>query len=520
MLAFSTGAEVTPARGGRSRMTALVVFAGALLALCACDRRPPAHPARLAQAAGACPRPEDSAGRQPQFNQQQREIRLLRERGFHGDFFAQLELGSRYAARREADRNLEDPIEAAVWYALALTNPEGYDSVAYAQPALVRGTVEEAPGAFAGGPGALYDDCRAFERSQASLVLAEFWQRMSSQEQDEVRQRVIYVLSTQGAPGFRILARATQTDTGPFGAPRELARYEHRPRWQRLWLWLHLPYASGLFGSSAPAPVPAARLYRIELFPRNDVDAYLYNDLAAQSGDVGGYVLMKDFEAGSPDRQAFADFVEAKANRWIPPFEFYPPDSPASGVPHSDESGPPSDDLAEAALGRIEELPFVHVVDALRYLRVVNEPAFQFDGRDQPWRGALSPAEVQAFQAMLGREQTGRLSPLEKVRAIQYAAVNGSTHAQLVLAVMYSEGVGVRADYARAFHWYEEAARAGSPEAKFAIANYFSLGVGGVADQDKAKAVVFRLDSAMAGFQPQANHIQAVLAQVSRKAPY
>jgi hypothetical protein len=121
---------------------------------------------------------------------------------------------------------------------------------------------------------------------------------------------------------------------------------------------------------------------------------------------------------------------------------------------------------------------------------------------------------------MLGREQTGHLTPLEKVRAIQYAAVDGSTHAQLVLAVMYSEGVGVKADYARAFHWYQEAARAGSPEAKFAIANYFSLGVGGVADQDKARAVIYRLDSALAGFQPQATNIQAVLAQVSRKAPY
>jgi hypothetical protein len=32
--------------------------------------------------------------------------------------------------------------------------------------------------------------------------------------------------------------------------------------------------------------------------------------------------------------------------------------------------------------------------------------------------------------------------------------------------------------------------------------------------------VIYRLDSALAGFQPQATTIQAVLAQVSRKAPY
>lgn len=500
-----SAAASAPGRPGRHGRVAALALAAVVLSACGEPRFLSRPPFAQAAAAGACPRPDAASGHQPQFNQQQREIRFLRELGFRGDFFAQLDLGGRYDARREADKNLEDPIEAAVWYALALTNPGGYEPAAPTPVIVDRDRTFIAPA----GPGSLYDDCRAFERDQASDALSRLWSRMSSEEQDEVRKRVVYVLSTQGAAGFRILARVSQTDTGPYGEPRSYVAPPHRAN-----EGLYLPG----FGPSPPPPAsPAYRPYAIELFPRNDVDAYLYDDLAAQGGDVAAYVLLKDFENASPDRSGYADFVEAKANRWVQPFEFYPPDAPASGVPHSDESSY-HDEAGEIALGRIGELPFIHVLDALRYLHVINCPPIVFDGRAySPGYYGLRPTEISAFQAMLGREQTGVLTPLDRVRAIQYAAVDGSVHAQLVLAVMYAEGIGVRADYARAFYWFQEADRGGSPEAKFAIANYFSLGVGGVADQNKAKAVALRLDSAMAGFQPQADHIQAVLAQVTRK---
>jgi TPR repeat protein len=128
----------------------------------------------------------------------------------------------------------------------------------------------------------------------------------------------------------------------------------------------------------------------------------------------------------------------------------------------------------------------------------------------------LSARQIQTLEAMLGHNMESRLSYLEMVRALQLAAVNGSSEAQLVLAVMYSEGIGVPPDYARAFHWYSQADKQGSPEAKFAISTYFALGVAGVADQDKAEAVAARIDSALAGFGPSASRLQAVLAQVSR----
>ena len=226
-----------------------------------------------------------------------------------------------------------------------------------------------------------------------------------------------------------------------------------------------------------------------------------------QTGDVGAYVLLKDFERSSPNRARYAAFVEAKARQWTPPFEFYPNTAPQSGVPFSDESRPRGDAF-DYALQRMPELPFVHVGRALRYLGVTETA---------PERVAdLSKRQVEALEALLGHAMEGRLSYLEMVRAIQLAAVNGSSEAQLVLAVMYSEGVGVPPDYARAYHWFSEADRQGSPEARFAISTYFGLGVAGVADQDKAQAVALRLDSALSGFAPSAARLQAVLAQVSR----
>jgi TPR repeat protein len=429
---------------------------------------------------GACPRPQYlGGGQQPGFGDQQIEIRALRERAFKGDFFSELELARRYDSPKASDRNLQDPVESAVWTVLALVNETGYDAIAGHGQDHWTDQLRAV---------AHFDDCRAWERGEAYHKLDKLLSRMSTDERDQVRDRVIYVLSTRGADGFRTLSRLYDVSFGPYGEPLDNAQ----GRWAR--------------GATPDRPGAGATL---GLFQRNDVDAYLYNYLAAQTGDVGAYVLLKDFEKSSPERATYANFVEAKADRWTPPYEFYPPDAPQSGVPHSDESKP-LNDAADAALARIHDLPFTHVAQALVFLRVIPKSCDEdFVTHDQ----------VKVLQAMLGRPQTGYLTPLEKVRAIQYAASNGSSHAELVLAVMYSEGIGVPADYARAYHWYEQAAKQGSGEAKYAMGQFFSLGVQGVADQDKAKAVVLQLDGALSGFHPTADKLQAILARMNR-APH
>ncbi|MEH6665370.1 MAG: tetratricopeptide repeat protein [Brevundimonas sp.] len=433
-------------------------------------------------ASAACPRPASVTG--AEFNDQEAGIRRLRRLAFGGDFFAQLELGGRYSAVRATDRNLEDPIESSVWYAMALANTEGFAPINSARRA----------GLGSWRPLSGYDDCRAFERRVAYQRLDAQLSRMTREEQEEVRDRVIYVLSTQDADGYRTLARLHDELYGPFGEPIDNPQAREA--------WGHGPRAAG-----PGRPGRAGRHAAVNLFPRNDVDAYLYNYLAVQTGDVGAYVLLRDFEASTPARSRYGAFVEAKARQWVPPFEFYPNEAPQSGVPHSDESRSRGD-AYDYALTRITELPFVHVGRALRYLGVTETVATA--------PNALSKRQVETLEAMLGHAMEGRLSYQERLRAIQLAAVNGSSEAQLVLAVMYAEGVGVPADYARSFYWFQEADRQGSPEAKFAMSSYFALGVAGVADQDKAEAVVYRIESALSGFTPSASRLQAVLAQVSR----
>ncbi|MES2860353.1 MAG: sel1 repeat family protein [Pseudomonadota bacterium] len=470
-------------RGPAAAVAAIVALAVTAGAVASCGEQNGAAFWRRGDnaAANACPRPASVTG--SEFNAQEAGLRQLRRAAFRGDFFAQLELSSRYGALRATDKNIEDPIESAVWTGLALANDDGYAPINRADRGGVFGGLRNV---------SRYDDCRAWERHVAYERLDSQLARMTMEEQGEVRNRIIYVLSTQDADGFRTLARLHDGLYGPYGEPQD--NQQAREAW-------------GRNNNGQPDRRRAGYFSAVSLFPRNDVDAYLYNYLAVQTGDVGAYVLLKDFERSSPSRGRYGAFVEAKARQWVPPFEFYPNDAPASGVPFSDESRPRGD-AYEYALGRMTELPFVHVGRALRYLGVTETVA------NAP--NALSARQIQTLEAMLGHNMESRLSYLEMVRAIQLAAVNGSSEAQLVLAVMYSEGIGVPPDYARAFHWYSQADRQGSPEAKFAISTYFALGVAGVADQDKAEAVAARIDSALAGFGPSASRLQAVLAQVSR----
>ena len=204
-VAAGTVRKLRHAAGGRGlAVVALLAVAGTLGS---CDLLGnPGHKV----GGGACPRPQIPVNAQPQFNDQQREVRALRQRAFRGDFFAQLELGRRYEARTPNDRNLEDPVEAATWYGLALANPSGYEALA---------------GRGMGGRGdrfrmiARFDDCRTFERDTAYHELNFLLSRMDGNEWDKVRKRIIYVLSTGGADGFRTLARMHDVGFGPFGEP-------------------------------------------------------------------------------------------------------------------------------------------------------------------------------------------------------------------------------------------------------------------------------------------------------------
>lgn len=61
------------------------VVAAVVIPLVGCDTGPSFW---FHKRASACPRPQAAQGASGQFNQQQQEIRALRQGGFRGDFFA------------------------------------------------------------------------------------------------------------------------------------------------------------------------------------------------------------------------------------------------------------------------------------------------------------------------------------------------------------------------------------------------------------------------------------------------
>jgi hypothetical protein len=163
--------------------------------------------------ANACPRPASLTG--SEFNAQEAGLRALRRAAFRGDFFAQLELGQRYAAVRATDKNIEDPIESSVWTGMALANDQGYSPINRAERRGMFGRLRSL---------SRYDDCRAWERHEAYNRLDSQLSRMSRDEQEEVRDRMIYVLSTQDAAASAPWPGCTIPCSARSASPRTIRR--------------------------------------------------------------------------------------------------------------------------------------------------------------------------------------------------------------------------------------------------------------------------------------------------------
>lgn len=431
-----------------------------------------------------CPRPS-AAPTPPGFGGQEAEMRELRRRAFAGDFFAQIDLAHRYEGRRSVDNNLSDPIEAAVWYSMALANQDGWSGVdrLLAQPPPQQQTCLFcllSPNRYQSASYAppQLTSCRDLARLEAYQNLEALAANLTGADRQGVRDRVVYLLSTQGSHGYLTLSRMYDRNYATFGEP----------------------WSDPVAGQVNVTNISA-------IFVRSDADAWLYDYLAASTGSIDGYMALKNFEQQFPDKP---DFLVAAANRWTPPFEFYPPEPPENkpgAQQYSDETRS-TDAADEYALQAFISVPFLHVSRALCFLQV--EPCHADRLQE------LDPHAVAAFHKMIGEPANDPFTPLDGVRAVQLAAVRGSADAQLLLAVMYSEGIGVRADYARSLKWFEAAAHQGSPAAEFAVSSYFALGVEGVADQDHAAAVAQRLASAVDGFHPSAQRLRDLLAHIYR----
>lgn len=74
----------------------------------------------------------------------------------------------------------------------------------------------------------------------------------------------------------------------------------------------------------------------------------------------------------------------------------------------------------------------------------------------------------------------------------------GDAQAQLLLGLMYDNGLGTKQDYEQALHWYTEAAKRGHARAQFNVAEMLTLGQGTA--QDKQQAMKWYSRAANNGF--------------------
>jgi uncharacterized protein len=415
---------------------------------------------------------------QARSNADEQRIRGLRRLAWQDDFFAQITLADIYRATNSIDQNYQDLQEGAVWLAVALANPEGY------QPS-ARGGI---------------DQCREDERYGADAALIDITSQMSAEEIAQVRARVIYIFTSQGTPGLLKLARIhDESGYDVYGEPWPFGMSDRRINIAR-----------------------RARRQGLALFTPRAVDAWLYYFLASQQGDPMAGLSLDDFE--NRVRNDFRSYVTEKAFRWTSPFEFYPPETTArGGLPLSDESfcdanGPVA--LIPQAVPRnvIED-----ALHDLNYLETISGSALRQHNLG-PANAAFIGVDVRAaiarFQSAIRARSDGLLTPLQMLRLVQLSAVRGSARAQAALAVMYAKGVGVchGQDYARSYYWFRRAADQGEPSAIYALSRYFDEGVGGIAPQELARSVTLSVASARTGFWPTREELASLLAQAKREA--
>lgn len=257
--------------------------------------------------------------------------------------------------------------------------------------------------------------------------------------------------------------------------------------------------SSGGFGLSG-IPVPS-------VFVANDSEALTYYQIALTLGHplANAYATAQRAAIKSYNSDAgriIAD-AEKRARFWSPPFEYYP-GATAGGMPHSDESMPTLEE--RIALNRIRELPLRAVMEAL-------------DFRGYAKRGVpCGPPPicfrraVQQFQNAMGFEPTGFLAPSQTVRLIQMAAVDGDAIAQDRLGIMYTKGIGVPQNFARAEKWFIKSANQRFPDALYNLYVLYKVGPNGI-EPDEHKAVSYSAQAMAAGYNRTLCELQDLLNQ-------
>lgn len=230
------------------------------------------------------------------------------------------------------------------------------------------------------------------------------------------------------------------------------------------------------------------------VFVTNDAEALTYFLIAQSFGHplAGPYVsnersAIRYYNADAG--RIIAD-SEKRARFWNAPYEYYP-GATAKGELHSDESLPSFEQ--RMALRRVREIPLTSIVEALDFRGYRMNPRLC-----GPPPVCLNRAVTQ-FQTALNWEPTGWLSPIQTVRLIQMAAVDGDAIAQDRLGIMYAKGIGVPQNFVKAEKWFIKAANQRYPDALFNLSVLYRVGPNGV-EPDEHKSNSYRAQAAAAGY--------------------
>ena len=243
-------------------------------------------------------------------------------------------------------------------------------------------------------------------------------------------------------------------------------------------------YSGGYYGLRPVASV----------FVGNDAEALTYFLIAQNLGHplAATYAAnersaIKYFNA---DAGRIVGDAEKRARFWMAPYEYYP-GATAKGELHSDESLPSFEQ--RMALRRIRELPLPALVEALDFRGYKMLPRLC-----GPPPVCLHNASA-AYQTAMNWEPTGYLSPIQTVRLIQMAAVDGDAIAQDRLGIMYAKGIGVPQNFVRAEKWFIKAANQRYPDALFNLSVLYRVGPNGV-EPDEHKSDSYRAQAERAGY--------------------
>ncbi len=384
------------------------------------------------------------------------------------DIFAQITLGDLYAR----DDSFYDPVEAYVWYFMALRPGHVYNTGAGADVAMDR----------------ILD--------HAASRRDDLFAGMSLDQRLEARKRLIYILSCQGSEGFITLGRLHRDRYDPDSAVCRPPEPSHKCWWCR---------HSG--GDTAPAGYDNTAYYDSSVCRAPDAsaivpgnaDLLMYFFIAQQEHHplADSYIgeqeqIIKDRNYTRAD-EIIAD-TRARASHWSAPMEYYTGQT-RGGTLHTDECI--ADTSHRLALMRADEIPQMTIWHALS-LQNPGKLRPPYDDRN------ACDAAVRHFQEFLQDDITGVLSPREKVRLMQMGAVDGDVDTQIFLGVMYAKGIGVPRNYVRALYWFDKADRQGSGEATYYMGVLFRVGVDGI-PHDGDKAARLFTEAALRGYDPSKN---------------